>query len=93
MNTTIGIDGTSCRTVNATFPLPDGFALCCPSCNVWKMRPEVFMDQIFWRCSGPASEAHLLPRVQPGKGIGTICGKIHSDEAIRSFIGLQMVEE
>ncbi len=93
MNTTLGIDGTSCRTVDATFPIPKFFALCCPSCGVWKMKHEMFMGHPVWRCLGPASEADLLPRVQPGKGIGVICGKIHSDESIRNFIGLQMVEE
>jgi hypothetical protein len=93
MNTTLGIDGTSCKTVDATFPIPKFFALCCPSCGVWKMQSEVFMDSLVWRCQGPASEDELLPNVQPGKGIGVICGKIHSDEEIRSFIGLQMVEE
>ena len=93
MNNLVGIDGTYCLTKNAVFPLPEFHALCCPSCGVWKMYPRFVSGALLWKCSGPEVESDLLPGVQVGKGIGVICGKWHTDESIKSFIGLQMVEE
>ena len=89
----IGIDGTSCATKDAIFPIPDGYALCCPSCGVWKMRPKIVQGALLWKCSGPESDVDFPSNAIVGKGIFVICGLWHTDEAIKSFIGLQMVEE
>lgn len=93
MNTTLGIDGTSCKTIDAIFPIPQGYALCCPSCGVWKMRQELLADHVIWRCLGPRAESDFSSNIKAGKGIGAICGKIYSHESILDFIALQMVEE
>ena len=93
MNITKGIDGTECPTEDARFPLPKGYALVCPSCGVWKMRKRHIGKLTVWKCSGKKDKSELDPRYVAGKGLGVLCGRIHTDLEIRSFIGLQMVEE
>ncbi len=79
--------------VPATFPLPAGYALCCPRCGVWKMRRDMLNGEGIWRCSGPVSAERVKSAgYTPGFGFA-ICGHVFSDLEIRSFIGLRMVQE
>lgn len=92
-NVMAAIDGTSCNTKDAKFPIPKWHVLCCPSCGVWKLRPRFVQGYLLWKCSGPESNADFPSNSIEGKGIFVVCGKWHSDESIKNFIGLQMVEE
>lgn len=79
--------------IPATFPVPEGYVLGCPRCDYWKLRQELLGGRTLWRCSGPQSDADVLPGVEVGKGVGTLCGRLFIDEEIKSFVGLRMVKE
>lgn len=81
---------TCVNTSSATVPPPKGYALCCPSCGVWKLRAVSREGKRFWLCMGPANTPFGYI---PGRGVGVVCGKVFSDLEVRAFIGLQMVEE
>ena len=65
-------------------PIPSGWCICCPKCEIWKMRPNEIAGIEVFVCSG-------------GKGLASDgsdrCGHVMSDLEVRAHKGLYLVEE
>lgn len=70
------------QALPAKFPIPKGYALMCPKCRFWKMRPFLGHGILpAYQCQGLHPEL-----VNP-------CGHIETEYAMKKMVGAEMFEE